>query len=74
MIDISMGPDLSTVILAGTDSGTYTYTRRRVAGNTRQSAAREADWMAVEISEMGKMWGFAYYPGPAPLTQFRQEG
>ena len=76
VIDISMGPDLSTVILAGTDSGTYTLHKKEGGWEyTSISSTGGADWMAVEISEMGKMWGFAYYPGTsAPLTHFRQEG
>jgi len=76
VFDMSVGPDLSVVILAGTDSGTYTLHKTSgVWEYTSISSTGGADWMGIEISEMGKMWGYVYYPGTSSsLTLFEQEG
>ncbi|MCH2640543.1 MAG: hypothetical protein MKZ60_05165, partial [Candidatus Thalassarchaeum sp.] len=76
VIDIAVGADLSVLVMAATADGTYALQK---SGGTWEKTELEgtggSDWVGVELSEQGKMWGYAYYPGTsAAMTAFTQEG
>ena len=76
VIDIAVGADLSVLVMAATADGTYALQK---SGGTWEKTELEgtggSDWVGVELSEQGKMWGYAYYPGTsAAMTGFTQEG
>ncbi len=76
VLDLAVGPDLSTVILAGTPDGTYTLHKSDgVWEKTEIEEVGGAEWVGVEISPQGKMWGYAFFPGTSSsMTLFKQEG
>jgi len=76
VIDIAVGADLSVLVMAATPDGTYALQK---SGGSWEKTEMEgnggSDWVGVELSEQGKMWGYAYYPGTsASMTSFTQEG
>ena len=76
VIDIAVGADLSVLVMAATPDGTYALQK---SGGSWEKTELEgtggSDWVGVELSEQGKMWGYAYYPGTsAAMTAFTQEG
>ncbi|MDP6562685.1 MAG: putative Ig domain-containing protein, partial [Candidatus Thalassarchaeum sp.] len=76
VVDIAVGPDLSVVIMASTAGGIHTL--HNIEGEwayTEQAELGGADWVGVELTELGQMWGFVYYPGTAnSLRMLRQKG
>ena len=63
VIDIAVGADLSVLVMAATADGTYalqksegTWEKTELEGNGG------SDWVGVEVSEEGKMWGYALLP------------
>ncbi|MFL2975241.1 MAG: putative Ig domain-containing protein [Candidatus Thalassarchaeaceae archaeon] len=76
IIDIAVGADLSTLILAGTSDGTFAL--HKSDGSWEKTELEDsggAGWVGVELSGQGKMWGYSYYPGtPASMSLFTQEG
>ncbi|MEC7700866.1 MAG: hypothetical protein VX652_03615, partial [Candidatus Thermoplasmatota archaeon] len=76
VVDIAVGPDLSVVIMVSTAGGVHTL--HKTAGAwvyTEQADLGGADWVGVELTDLGQMWGFVYYPGTAnSLRMLRQKG
>ena len=76
VIDIAVGADLSVLVMAATPDGTYALQK---SGGSWEKTELEgtggSDWVGVELTEQGKMWSYAYYPGTsAAMTAFTQEG
>ena len=72
----AVGADLSGLVMAATPDGTCSLHK---SGGSWEKTELEltggSDWVGVEVSEQGKMWGYAYYPGTsAAMTAFTQEG
>ena len=76
VIDISVGPDLSTLIYSGNSDATYYLHKSSNSWELSEiSSSGGSDWVSVELSEQGKMWGFVYYPGSSSsIVTFIQEG
>ena len=76
VIDMAVGPDLSTLIFAGTSDGVFNLHKSSNSWDLSEvSSSGGSDWISVEISEQGKMWGFVYYPGSSSsIVTFIQEG
>ena len=76
VIDLSIGPDLSAVIISGTEAGTHALHKTDGGWEIAQlGSIGGSDWVGLEISEQGKMWAYSYYPGTSSsLTLFLQEG
>jgi len=76
VIDIAVGADLSVLVMAATTDGTYALQKSEgVWEKTEMEGTGGSDWVGVEVSEQGKMWGYAYYPGTSSaMTAFIQEG
>ena len=74
-MDLAVGSDLSKLIITGTVSGTYALHKSGDSWSTGQLAAGGADWVGVDVSDQGKMWAYAFYPGTSfATTVFIQEG
>ncbi|MEE2625606.1 MAG: hypothetical protein VYD50_05060, partial [Candidatus Thermoplasmatota archaeon] len=76
VLDIAVGPDLSIVIMAGTSDGIHTLHKSGgVWVYTEQSDQGGSDWIGVELTDHGQLWGFVYYSGIAnSLRMLRQKG
>ena len=76
VIDIAVGADLSVLVIAATSDGTYALQKSGASWEkTELEGAGGSDWVGVELSDQGKMWGYAYYPGTSSaMTVFTQEG
>ena len=76
VIDIAVGADLSVLVMAATPDGTYALQKSGGSWEkTEMEGTGGSDWVGVELSEQGKMWGYAYYPGTsAAMTAFTREG
>ena len=75
MIDIAVGADLSVLVMAATRRHVRPPEERGVWEKTEMEGTGGSDWVGVEVSEQGKMWGYAYYPGTSSaMTAFIQEG
>ena len=76
VVDIATGPDTTVVILAGTPDGEFTLHKKNNQWHYNEvKNIGDSGWMAVEITDMGQMWGFAHYPGdPNPFYLLRQKG
>ncbi|MFL2957167.1 MAG: putative Ig domain-containing protein [Candidatus Thalassarchaeaceae archaeon] len=76
VVDIATGPDTTVVILAGTPDGEFTLHKKNNQWHYNEvKNIGDSGWMAVEITDLGQMWGFAYYPDdPNPFYLLRQKG
>ncbi|MBT6874743.1 MAG: hypothetical protein HOA28_05900, partial [Euryarchaeota archaeon] len=74
--DIAAGPDLSIVILVGTPDGEITLHKKDNLWNYNQfRGTGDAGWMGLEISSLGQMWGFSFYPeNPNSFYLLKQNG
>ena len=76
VIDIGTGPDLSVVIIVGTSNGEFTLHKKDNQWNYNQvRGTGDSGWLGIEITDLGQMWGFAFYPdNPNSFYQLRQQG
>ncbi len=76
VMDIAIGADLSALILVGAPDGTYALHKSSGSWDiTQLEGTGGSDWVSVELSEQGKMWGFTFYPGTSSaMSLFTQEG
>ena len=76
VIDISVGPDMSVVILAGASEGTSALHKTDGSWEkTELETSGGADWTGVEITDQGMMWAYAYFPNTgSTLSLYKQEG
>ena len=59
VVDIAVGPDLSVVIMVSTAGGVHTLHKTGGAWvYTEQADLGGADWVGVELTDLGQMWGF----------------
>ena len=76
VVDIATGPDTTVVILAGTSDGEFTLHKKNNQWYYNEvKNIGDSGWTGIEITDLGQMWGFAYYPGdPNPFYLLRQKG
>ncbi|MEL0190435.1 MAG: hypothetical protein VW878_06390, partial [Candidatus Poseidoniales archaeon] len=76
VMDLAVASDLSKLIITGTESATYALQKSGDSWSVGQlGAAGGADWVSVDVSDQGKMWAYAFYPGTSSATTvFIQEG
>ena len=76
VIDISVGPDMSVVILAGESEGTSALHKADGSWEkTELETSGGAEWTGVEITDQGMMWAYAYFPNTgSTLSLYKQEG
>ena len=76
VMDLAVASDLSKLIITGTVSGTYALHKSGDSWSASQlGAVGGADWVSVDVSDQGKMWAYAFYPGTSSaMTVIIQEG